>query len=71
MWQYNVGGQFLKILQNLYSENQMFVKLDEGLTKPFVRTVGLIESLAWQLLEGLKPDIIKWLILFLSYLMWL
>ena len=41
MCQYKIGGQFLKILQNLYSENKMFVKLEQGLTKPFTTTVGV------------------------------
>ena len=31
----------MKILQNLYSENKMFVKLEQGLTKPFTTTIGL------------------------------
>ena len=41
MTQYRVGGQFLKILQNLYTDNEMYVKLDQGLTKPFITTKGV------------------------------
>ena len=41
MVEYKVGGQFLKILQNLYTDNKMFVKLDQGLTKPFITTTGV------------------------------
>ena len=41
MVQYKVGGQFLKILQNLYTNNKMFIKLDQGLTNPFTTTVGV------------------------------
>jgi hypothetical protein len=38
MVEYKVGGQFLTILQNVYTDNKMFVKLDQGLTKPFIKT---------------------------------
>ena len=41
MCQYKIGGKFLKIIQNIYSENKMFVKLDQGLTKPFITTAGV------------------------------
>ena len=41
MVQYKIGGQFLKILQNLYTNNKMFIKLDQGLTKPFITTAGV------------------------------
>ena len=36
--EYGVGGQFLKILMNIYEENDIFVKLSQGLTQP-IRTV--------------------------------
>ena len=39
--QYEIGGKFLKILKNLYTNNEMFVKLDNGLTQPFKTTTGL------------------------------
>ena len=41
MVEYKVGDQFLQILQNLYTDNKMFVKLDQGLTKPFITTTGV------------------------------
>ena len=41
MTEYNIGGQFLKILKNIYTDNQMFIKVDGGLTKPFITTTGV------------------------------
>ena len=32
--EYEVGGKFLKILMNIYVENDIFVKLSQGLTQP-------------------------------------
>jgi hypothetical protein len=40
MTEYNIGGQFLKILKNIYTNNQMFIKVDSGLTQPFKTTTG-------------------------------
>ena len=37
MKQYNIGGKYLKILKNIYTDNQMFVKVDGG----FVTTTGV------------------------------
>ena len=31
----------MKVLQNLYTDNEMYVKLDQGLTKPFITTKGV------------------------------
>ena len=39
--QYNVGGNFLKIIQNIYSDNKMFIKLEKGLTQPFITASGV------------------------------
>ena len=39
--EYKIGGKFLKILKNLYTGYEMFVKLDDGLTQPFVTTTGV------------------------------
>ena len=39
--QYNVGGNFLRVLQSIYTENKMFIKLESGLTQPFVTTSGV------------------------------
>ena len=36
--QYKIGGKFLKILKNIYTDNQMFVKVDGGLSRSFVTT---------------------------------
>ena len=41
MTQYKIGGKFLKILKNIYTDNQMFVKVDGGLTRSFVTTTGV------------------------------
>ena len=38
---YSIGGKFLKILQETYKNNQVFVKLSDGLLKPFVTTIGV------------------------------
>ena len=39
--QYKISGKFLKILQNIYKDNQMFIKVGGGLTKPFLTTTGV------------------------------
>ena len=39
--QYKIGGKFLKILTNIYTDNQMFVKVDGGLSRSFVTTTGV------------------------------
>ena len=41
---YNIGGNFLKILQKMYSENNIYIKLSEGLCEPFVSTVGVLQG---------------------------
>ena len=38
---YKIGGNFLKILQEIYSGNQVYVKLSEGLLKPIKTSIGL------------------------------
>ena len=38
---YSIGGNFLKILQQIYSNNKIFIKLNDGLVQPFVTTVGV------------------------------
>ena len=40
MTEYKIGGKFLKILKNIYTDNQMFIKVDGGITKPFITTTG-------------------------------
>ena len=39
--EYSIGGRFLNIIQQMYSKNQIFVKLSNGLLKPFLTTIGL------------------------------
>ena len=41
---YFIGGNFLKILQKMYSENEIFVKLPEGLCESFVSSAGLLQG---------------------------
>ena len=38
---YKIGGRFLKMLQDIYDNNQMFIKVKSGLTQPFLTTVGV------------------------------
>ena len=38
---YSIGGNFLKILQEIYKGNQVFVKLTNGLLHPINTTIGL------------------------------
>ena len=38
---YSIGGKFLKILQQIYAENKIYIKLSDGLVKPFTTTVGV------------------------------
>ena len=38
---YGVGGNFLKILQSLYNNHEVFIRLSEGLLKPISTTIGL------------------------------
>ena len=36
-----VGGKFLHVLQNIYTNNELYVKLEGGLTQPFTTTAGV------------------------------
>ena len=36
-----IGGKFLAILQNIYTENQIFVRVGGGLTESFTTTTGV------------------------------
>ena len=60
--EYKIGGKFLKILQNIYDDNSMFLKLDEGLTIPFTTTVGCkqgcnLSSVLFNLFIGRLPTV--------------
>ena len=39
--EYSIGGNFLKILQEIYRGNQVFIKLKDGLLQPINTTIGL------------------------------
>ena len=41
---YKIGGNILKLLQAMYTQNQVFVKVSEGLCQPFVSTVGVLQG---------------------------
>ena len=38
---YSIGGSFLKLLTEMYQNNQMYVKLSSGLTQPFITPQGV------------------------------
>ena len=62
MTEYNVGGSFLKILQSLYDNHQVYVRLSEGLLQPILTTIGLkqgcgISPLLFNLFINKLPDI--------------
>ena len=38
---YSIGGNFLKILQEIYSKNEVFIKTADGLLNPITTTLGL------------------------------
>ena len=38
---YSIGGKFLKILKEIYKDNQIFVKLSDGLLQPFTTTISV------------------------------
>ena len=41
MSEYDVGGRFLKMLQSLYDNHEVFIRLSEGLLQPIPTTIGL------------------------------
>ena len=38
---YGIGGKFVKILREMYTNNKIFVKLSDGLLKPFTTTISV------------------------------
>ena len=38
---YSIGGKFLRILQQIYKNNQVYIKLSDGLLQPFQTTIGV------------------------------
>ena len=41
---YHIGGNFLKILQEIYTQNEVYIKLSEGLCQPFYTTQGILQG---------------------------
>ena len=41
---YKIGGKYLAILQSIYTENRMHIRLDNGLSQPFVTTAGVFQG---------------------------
>ena len=41
---YKIGGKFLKVLKEIYSENQIYIKLTNGLCEPFKTTTGVLQG---------------------------
>ena len=41
---YHIGGNFLKIIQEIYSKNTVFIKLSEGLCQSFYTTAGVLQG---------------------------
>ena len=39
--EYNIGGNFLKLLQSLYDKHEVYVRLSEGLLQPIITTIGV------------------------------
>ena len=39
--EYGVGGNFLKVLQALYDEHKVYVRVSDGLLQPIKTTIGL------------------------------
>jgi len=42
--EYNVGGSFLKVFQEMYTNNQAYIKVSEGLCQPFITSVGVLQG---------------------------
>ena len=61
--QYGIGGNFIKILRNLYTDNKIFVQTAMGLIEPFNTTVGVLQGdilspNLFNLFVGKTPDVI-------------
>ena len=39
--EYKIGGNFLKILQEIYTNNKIFIKTAEGLLQPITTSIGV------------------------------
>ena len=41
---YRIGGKYLGIIQSMYTENRMYIRLDNGLSQPFITTAGVFQG---------------------------
>ena len=41
---YSIGGSFLKVIREMYAQNQLFVKVSNGLCQPFKTTKGVLQG---------------------------
>ena len=41
---FSIGGNFLKVLKEIYTENKVYVKVSEGLCQPFNTTAGVLQG---------------------------
>ena len=60
--EYNVGGNFLKLLQSLYDKHEVHIRLSSGLLKPIFTTIGVkqgcgLSPLLFNLFINKLPDI--------------
>ena len=60
--EYNVGGNFLKLLQSLYNNHEVHIRLSRGLLQPITTTIGVkqgcgLSPLLFNLFINKLPDI--------------
>jgi hypothetical protein len=62
LYEYRIGGKFLRILNNIYTNNEMYIKLDEGITRSFNTTIGCkqgcnLSGILFNLFIGKLPSV--------------
>ena len=62
LYEYKVGGNFLKLLQSLYDRHEVHVRLSNGLLQPILTTIGVkqgcgLSPLLFNLFINKLPDI--------------